>query len=137
MQSILGSHGERTLQRLAFQLRIREGKAEEYDEAHRHVWPALQRELEEFGVREYSIFRRGLQLFLYLHVPDPKVLFQLLEKSDVNRQWQLAMAPLFEPVEDLLPEEPFAIMREVFYMPGTAQLGGTSSVQGGQHEREI
>jgi L-rhamnose mutarotase len=109
------------LQRIAYQLRIREGKTEEYDEEHRHVWPELLAELESFGVTDYSIFRRGQQLFLYLRVPDYDELTRRLAASEVNLRWQQKMAPLFEPVPDLQPGETQAMMQEVFFMPGSSQ----------------
>ena len=106
------------MQRIAFQLRIKADKIEEYDEAHRHVWPELLEELERFGITDYSIFRRGQQLFLYMHVPDFDLVTEHLAASDINRRWQQKMAPLFEPVPDLQPQEIFAMMHEVFFMPG-------------------
>ncbi len=106
------------MQRVAFQLRIREGCIEAYDQAHREVWPDLLAELQRFGVREYSIFRRDRQLVLYMHVPDFEQLIARLRESDVNRRWQEQMAPLFEPVPDLREDEPYARMTEVFYMSG-------------------
>lgn len=111
------------MQRVAFQLRIKPGKIEEYEEAHRHVWPELLRELEYFEVSDYSIFRRGQQLFLYMHVPDFDQLLQHLAASDVNQRWQREMAPLFEPVPDLASNEPFAMMQEVFFMAGNPSPG--------------
>ena len=107
------------MQRVAFQLRVKAGKEAEYDAAHRAVWPALLAEMTEFGVREYSIFRRGQELFLTMRVPDFDVLLERLAASEVNRRWQEAMAPLFEPVSGMLPGETFAMMREVFYLAGT------------------
>jgi len=104
--------------RYAFQLRIRAGQEEEYDRRHKAVWPELLQELSDFGVTEYSIFRRGQQLFLYLHAPDWNDLMENLAKSETNLRWQQMMAPIFEPVPDLKPGEPFAMMTEVFYMPG-------------------
>jgi len=106
------------MQRVAFQLRIREGMIEAYEEAHRDVWPELLSELRHFGITEYSIFRRGQQLFLYMHVPDFQQVLERMAASEVNRRWQQAMAPLFEPVPDKLPGEAFAMMSEVFYMSG-------------------
>lgn len=117
------------MQRVAFQLRVREGSTAEYDEAHRHVWPELLAELTAFGVREYSIFRRGQELFLYMHVPDFAELLRKLSASDVNRRWQETMAPLFEPVPSLRPGEPFAVMEEVFYMPGTGSAVSTHGTE--------
>ena len=115
------------MQRIAFQLRIRPGKAEEYDEAHRHVWPELLAELERFGVSDYSIFRRGQQLFLYMRVPDFASLTENLRRSEINQRWQAKMAPLFEPVPDLAPGETFAMMQEVFFMPGASSTTGDPS----------
>lgn len=110
------------MQRIAFQLRIRADKINEYDEAHRHVWPELLKELERFGVTDYSIFRRGQQLFLYMHVPDFDQVTKRLAASDINLRWQQKMAPLFEPVPDLQPHEELATMREVFFMPGNRSV---------------
>jgi L-rhamnose mutarotase len=91
---------------------------EAYEEAHRNVWPELLRELEGMGVREYSIFRRGQQLFLYMQVPDFQHVLRCMAASEVNQRWQQAMAPLFEPVPGISPKEPFAMMTEVFHLSG-------------------
>lgn len=108
------------MQRIAFQLRIKAGMADEYDEIHRQVWPELIAEMETFGITDYSIFRRGQQLFLYMRVPDFEQLMKQLAASEVNQRWQRRMAPLFEDVLDLQPGETLATMREVFFMPGIA-----------------
>ncbi len=106
------------MQRIAFQLRLRAGTEETYDQAHKAVWPELLAELTAAGAREYSIFRRGQELFLYLRVPNMDAFFKHMDNADVNRRWQQAMAPLFEPVLSLQPGERFAMMQEVFYMSG-------------------
>ena len=108
------------MQRVAFQLRIRSGREAEYDETHRHVWPELLAELSDAGVREYSIFRRGQELVLYMLVPDFDLFLARMANSEVDRRWQEFMAPIFEPVPSLAPGERLARMQEVFYMPGTA-----------------
>jgi L-rhamnose mutarotase len=106
------------MQRVAFQLRIREGMIEAYEEAHRNVWPELLSELRRFGIAEYSIFRRDQQLFLYMQVPDFQHFLAGMAASEVNQRWQQAMAPLFEPVPGKRPDETFAMMTEVFHMVG-------------------
>jgi L-rhamnose mutarotase len=113
---------EVVVQRIAFVLQIKLGKVEEYEEAHRHVWPELIHEMELLGITEYSIFRRGLQLFLYMRVSDFEKTKQLLADSEVNQRWQEMMTPLFDSVPNRKPGEPFAMMEEVFYMSGTANL---------------
>ena len=102
--------------RMAFRLRIRPGKEEEYDAAHRNVWPALQAKLKEVGISHYSIFRRDQDLFLFMLVDDFDAAWRALDQDPVNQKWQQEMAPLFEPLPDLKPNEKFAMMNEVFYM---------------------
>ena len=102
--------------RVAFRLRIKPGKAEAYDQAHRSVWPALLAKLKEVGISEYSIFRRDQDLFLVLRVTDFDAAWSALDRDPINVLWQQEMAPFFEPVPDLQPGERFAVMKEVFYM---------------------
>jgi L-rhamnose mutarotase len=104
------------MERVAFQLRIREGMTEAYDEAHRHVWPEMLAELRQFGIKEYSIFRRDQQLFLYMQVANFQHVLSCMAASEVNLRWQKTMEPLFEPVPGKRPDEPFAMMTEVFHL---------------------
>jgi L-rhamnose mutarotase len=106
------------MQRVAFQLRIRPEKIEEYDEAHRHVWPELIRDMEQAGAREYSIFRQDTQLILYLRVPDWNRFVAMMNVSEANRRWQKSMASLFEPGGNPMSDNTLTLMQEVFYMPG-------------------
>ena len=108
------------MQRVAFQLRIKPGMTDQYDEIHRHVWPELLTEMESFGVTDYSIFRQGQQLFLYMRVPDYDQLVKQLAASDINLRWQDEMAPLFETVPEIQQGDGWALMHEVFFMPGIA-----------------
>jgi L-rhamnose mutarotase len=105
-----------TMARLAFRLRLRTDCVEAYEEAHRHVWPELLQLLKDVGVSEYSIFRRDVDLFLYMHVDDFDRAWNLLDQSPVNRSWQLGMQRLFEPPGDLRTGERFPMMHEVFYL---------------------
>jgi L-rhamnose mutarotase len=111
------------LQRVAFLLQIEPGKIEEFEEARRHVWPEMIRELELAGVTDYSIFRRGLQLFPVMCVDDFEHTQRMLAESEVNPRWQRTMAPLFDAVSGTDASETSATMQEVFHMPGT--IGGS------------
>ena len=102
--------------RYAFRLRLRPEAIEEYDRAHANVWPELLAKIREAGISKYSIFRRGQDLFLYLHVEDFDRAWEELAKDPVNQAWQKEMARLFEPTADLQPGERFAMMKEVFYL---------------------
>jgi L-rhamnose mutarotase len=102
--------------RVAFQLRLRPGTVEEYEKAHQQVWPELLAKLKEVGISHYSIFRRGLDLFLAMNLTDFDLAWEMLDNDPTNLRWQKEMGRFFEPITDLEPGERFAMMKEVFYM---------------------
>jgi L-rhamnose mutarotase len=102
--------------RYAFKLRIREEAIEEYEREHQRVWPELLQKLKDVGVSDYSIFRRGQDLFLTLRVDNFDRAWDELDRDPVNQRWQELMSELFEPVLDQQPGERFAMMKEIFYL---------------------
>jgi L-rhamnose mutarotase len=102
--------------RYAFQLRIKSDAIAEYEQEHTRVWPELLAKLKEVGISDYSIFRRGQDLFLYLKVDDFDCAWNALDRDPVNQRWQAFMSRLFEPVPSLNPGERFAMMSEVFHL---------------------
>jgi L-rhamnose mutarotase len=102
--------------RVAFRLRIKAAKEEEYDRAHRNVWPELIARLKQVGISDYSIFRRDLDLFLVMEVENFEAAWHTLDRDPTNLKWQQEMAPLFDPVPGLKPGERFATMAEVFHL---------------------
>jgi L-rhamnose mutarotase len=102
--------------RVAFQLRLRPGTVEEYEKAHQQVWPELLAKIKEVGISHYSIFRRGLDLFLVMNVTDFERAWENLDKDPTNLRWQKEMSRFFEPITELDPGERFAMMKEVFYL---------------------
>ena len=102
--------------RYAFRLRLKPDAIEEYDRAHAEVWPELLAKLKAVGISNYSVFRRGQDLFLCLVVEDFERAWDELDRDPVNQRWQKEMGRLFEPVPGLEPGERFAMMKEVFYL---------------------
>jgi len=102
--------------RAAFRLRIKADAIADYERDHLAVWPELLAKLREVGISDYSIFRRGQDLFLVMQVVDFDAAWDALAKEPVNLRWQAEMAKYFEPVPDLHPGERFAMMKEVFRM---------------------
>ncbi len=120
---------EVSLKRIAYQLRIKQDKIEEYEFEHQRVWPELLQELEDFGVFQYSIFRRDQTLVLYLHVPDFQEFKKQAALSQTNLRWQEKMAPLFERVPDLRLDESEAMMKEVFFLRGNGSCNCASETE--------
>jgi L-rhamnose mutarotase len=102
--------------RYAFKLRIKPDAIEEYEREHQRVWPELIEKLKEAGISDYSIFRRGQDLFLCMRVDNFDRAWEQLDGDPVNQRWQKFMARLFEPDPESKPGERFAMMKEIFYM---------------------
>ena len=83
-------------QRSAFVLRVRPDKMKEYVDAHRAVWPEMLDALRAAGIRNYSIFRAGNEVFGYFEAEDLAEAGRYLDGQDVNRRWQDHMAGLLE-----------------------------------------
>ena len=56
--------------RVAFMMKLKPGCEAIYKEKHDQIWPELVDVIQESGVRNFSIFRRDLDLFAYLEVDD-------------------------------------------------------------------
>ena len=99
-------------ERVAFVLRVRPDKIDEYVAAHANVWPEMLDALRHAGVRNYSIFRDGNQVFGYFEADDLARAAAHLAGQDVCTRWQDAMADLLEErVPDAGPPALEAIFR--------------------------
>jgi L-rhamnose mutarotase len=83
-------------ERRGFVLRVQPDKIDEYIEAHRHVWPELLAALRAAGIRNYSIFRAGNELFGYFEADDIDAAEQYLAAQEISTRWQDAMAELLD-----------------------------------------
>jgi L-rhamnose mutarotase len=83
-------------QRSAFVLHVRPDKIDEYVEAHRNVWPEMLTALREAGIRNYTIFRAGDDVFGYFESDDLEAAAAFMEAQDVNARWQDSMAGLLD-----------------------------------------
>lgn len=97
--------------RSAFVLHVRPDKLDEYVEAHREVWPELLAALRAAGIRNYTIFRNGNEMFGYFEADDLEAAGSYLAAQDVNARWQDTMASL---LEERVPDTGPASLDEVF-----------------------
>ncbi|HSS75014.1 MAG TPA: L-rhamnose mutarotase [Gaiellaceae bacterium] len=99
------------IQRSAFVLRVRPDKIDEYVAAHRDVWPDMLGALKESGIRNYSIFRDGNQVFGYFESDDLAAAAAYLGRQEVCARWQDAMADL---LEERVPDSGPLPLEEIF-----------------------
>jgi L-rhamnose mutarotase len=98
-------------QRSAFVLRVRPEKVDAYLDAHRDVWPELLDALRNAGIRNYTIFRNGTEMFGYFECDDLERAASYLADREVNARWQDAMAEL---LEERVPDAGPPRLEEVF-----------------------
>jgi len=98
-------------QRSAFVLRVKPDRVDEYVRAHREVWPEMLAALENAGIRNYTIFRAGNEMFGYFESDDLEAAMAHLGAQEVSARWQDAMAEL---LEQRVPDEGPPPLEEVF-----------------------
>lgn len=106
------------MQRVAFLLKVRADRLDEYKAHHQRVWPEMLAALRAAGWHNYSLFVRpdGL-LFGYVETPDGLAAAQAqMAVSEVNTRWQEFMAPFFESTGGARADEMFEELEEVFHL---------------------
>lgn len=86
------------MNRVAFVLRVRPDRLDEYVAAHEEVWPEMLDALRRHGWRNYSLYLRpDGTLFGYFETPGTfQEALDGMANESVNDRWQEAMAPFFE-----------------------------------------
>jgi len=106
------------MKRIGFIFKVRQDKLEEYKEHHQAVWPEMLDALRRTGWHNYSIFARedGL-LFGYFETPESLQAAQAgMSKEEINAKWQEFMAPYFENLGGLHPDEGMVELEEIFHL---------------------
>lgn len=104
------------MQRLAFKMYLKAGKAAVYQERHNALWPSLQQLLKEAGVSEYSIFLdEELNILFAFQKVSGEGGSQDLSDHPIVQEWWAFMADIMETNADNSPVS--VPLREVFYLP--------------------
>ena len=98
-------------QRGAFVLRVKPDRIDDYVEAHAAVWPEMLQSLTDAGIRNFSIFRDGTQVFGYFEADDLERAGAHMAAQEVNTRWQDAMAEL---LEERVPDAGPPPLEEIF-----------------------
>ena len=83
-------------QRTGFVLRVKPDRVDDYVRAHREVWPEMLAALTTAGIRNYTIFRSGNEMFGYFETDDLARAEAYLAGQEVSARWQDSMAELLE-----------------------------------------
>ena len=92
------------MEKIAFVMQLKPGFEHEYQKRHDDIWPALEKELRDAGVSDYSIFLHPetLQLFGVLKREDNHTMDDLPQTQIMQRWWR-HMADIMDTHADNSP----------------------------------
>lgn len=99
--------------RIGRRTRLKPDAIEAYKEWHRKLWPELRALISQSGIRNYTIYLSGNELFSYLEVEDWQRAIDFLSKQDIAQEWQQLMVPLMDASDPLAP---WQVLEEVFHL---------------------
>lgn len=105
----------KTMQRLAFRMKLHPGQEEEYKRRHDAIFPELVQLLKETGISDYSIYldKESLYLFGILQVEDP-IKMNELPHHPVMKKWWAYMKDIMDCNPD---NSPISIpLQQVFHL---------------------
>jgi L-rhamnose mutarotase len=82
-------------ERIGHLWRVKPGRANEYRERHRSIWPELAALLRSAGVRSYTIYLHGDLVFSHMEVDDYRRMLEKVATDPVATRWE-------EHFEDIL-----------------------------------
>ena len=106
------------MQRIAFLIRVRPEKLDEYLKLHNPIWPGLAAELKAAGMRNYSLWLQpdGTE-FGYLECDDWDATCAYLATSDVHTKWQELMKDyLISPTDSAFGGQPVQMLDRSFLL---------------------
>ena len=87
--------------RMAWMMKLKPGNEAIYKQKHDEIWPEMLENMKRDGVRSFSIYRNGLDLFAYMErdsAPDPEA-----RPPELTWRWWEMMAPYMETNVDFSP----------------------------------
>jgi L-rhamnose mutarotase len=106
------------MKRVAFLLKVREDKIDEYKKHHERVWPEMLDALRRTGWHNYSLFLREDGLLVGYFEAESSFQDSLdgMAKEEINAKWQEFMAPYFEDLGGAHADENMIQLEEVFHL---------------------
>ena len=102
------------MERYAWKATVLDGRLEEYIRRHDAIWPEMKAMLREAGIRNYSIWNVGNELFGYYECESLRHAGEIQANSEINAKWNEYMADVMimgrDPITGAQP-----LLRQVFY----------------------
>ncbi len=106
------------MKRVAFILKVKQDRLEEYKKYHRETWPEQLAALSRNGWHNYTLFLRpdGM-LFGYVETPSGlQPALDGMATEPANLKWQELMKSFFELLPGARPDESMIELEEIFHL---------------------
>ena len=80
--------------------RLKPGSEERYEQYHRAVWPQVIEAIRQNGIRQYVIFRDGLDLFHFIECDDYEKAIAEIAKDPTSMRWEAEIATMMAVTHD-------------------------------------
>ena len=105
------------MERFAWKARVKEGKLDEYQYRHAHIWPEMKQVLKDAGISNYTIWNVGNDLFGYFECEKGVAYAEAYQaKRAVVDKWNEYMKDVMvmemDPKTGAQPK-----MQQVFFLP--------------------
>lgn len=82
------------MEKCAWKARIVDGKIDEYKRRHDNIWPEMKDVLKEAGIRNYTIWNVGNELFGYYECDSVEFASKVQVESPIVAKWDKYMADI-------------------------------------------
>lgn len=110
---------ELQMQRMAFMIRLKPEKIQEYKALHAAAWPGILKQITDSHIRNYSIFLRepeNLLVGVYeYHGDDYAGDMARMAEDPETREWWALTDPCQMPLDSAAPGEWWTPLEEVFH----------------------
>ena len=102
------------MEKYAWKASIKEGTLEEYIKRHNEIWPEMIAVLKKAGIKNYSIWNNGLELFGYYECEKGiEYESRIQSESEVVKKWDAYMKDiLIMEVDPITKAQP--LLKKVF-----------------------
>lgn len=100
------------MERIAFHLRIEDGKREAYRDEHEDVPAALESAYldSDAGLETYSVFESDGHVFGFMEVEDRETIREVMADSEAQAEWDAVMDPILVDDEDPWMDEVYRMI---------------------------
>ena len=82
------------MERVFSRIKLKPGYEAEYKRRHDEIWPEMTALIREAGIRNYSIWNDGEDLFGYFETDDMDRVTRVISQSDVKKRWDEYMSDI-------------------------------------------